>query len=267
MTWTEPPPVVPVHLPVATSPPLVTAPGPGGEGALGAGELDHEPDAVEVVRRRRSPRWWAIRISLAITMIAVDAAVLIFVLARYQPVETAGTPTGPFPGVAQPAGAHMVNDFGGVPGQLYVPPQLASFRISATIENVGSHSVAVRAIELYAPGTTIRWPLLPAGPVQFRLDGSPATLPTWTFKGSVELSPRESLTLSLPVRFADTCFLRGAFSTVAEIWVEERWLWFTHWVQVPIVPVLVEDPEPNPGPLAPSGVVRPTCLSAGAARR
>ncbi len=268
MTWIDEPPApvverMPVGIPDPPAP-VAVAPGEdaGPLATVSSAELPGVADLPAAhFRRRRSARWWATRLGLAALFLLVDAAVLLFfVVARYQPVASAGGPSGPFPGAAPPAGTRMVNDFGGVPGQLYVPPQLGTFSLRTTVANVGSHSVSILAMQLYAPSSPVQWPFVAAGPIRYRLEGSPAPLPTWTLRNSVELSPHESFDVALPVRFADTCFLRGAYATVDEVWVEEQWLWFRRWVQLPIGPVIVEDPEPNPGPYAPKGAVLPDCL-------
>ncbi len=256
-----PDPPEPERLPPALASELPTAWSADPDGTSTASEPSRR-------RRRRGPRWWAVRVSLLVVLLAGDAAILLFFVAgRYQPVVPIASPPTSFPGLAAPLGARTVNNFGGLAGQLYVPPQSTRFPVTTTIRNSGSHSVSILSVQLYAPGTQQQWPLQVVGQVRYRFAGSPASFPTWTLTGTLDLAPGESLLVAVPVRFAYGCFLPGAYGTFDKVWVEERWLFFTRWLQVPVSPILFEDPEPSPGPGAPRGVIRPVCTRSAAAER
>ena len=92
------------------------------------------------------------------------------------------------------------------------------------------------------------WPVRLAGSVRYFLANA-QTLSSALFRSGMSLAPNQGLVFGVPLRFSTTCFYNGSTST-SQVWVEESYLTFSHWVTVPFYPPLVmkiPDPVGTPG--------------------
>ncbi len=218
----------------------------------GSGE---PPASGQLPSRRRNPwRRWTPGILTALVTVAV--VVLAVLAATYQPVQYGYESGGAFPGLPTGVGLRDVNTFGGAPGETYAPPQRGVFTIVEAIDNTGPETVTIEAVSIlspqwqaYAAQGTQPWPLIPAGPVLWiPADGSQPS--SGRPVAGLSLAPGESILLGIPVRMAGTCYDPNGWTGRDVIYVEERFLFITHWVAVTFQrPWIMHEPFP-PGKAA-----------------
>jgi len=163
-------------------------------------------------------------------LVIAAAAILTPLAATYQPVTyTAGSGSDPFPGLPQGKGLRWINSTGLVLGDLYIPPQRGPFTISASITNTGTHAVTIEGISLLRVGGRY-WPVAPAGPARYYRGGSQQT--AMHLLKNVTLRPGDLIIIGIPVR-TDPCASKTSWVRVDTFGVRERFLFFTHTVQIP----------------------------------
>jgi hypothetical protein len=163
--------------------------------------------------------------------VAAAPAILTALAATYQPVAYGPeSGIGGFPGQPTANGWRWVNTFGAVTGDIYVPPQRGPFSISFSIVNSGTHAVTIEGVSL--PGTG-NWPVTPAGPAQYYPAGS--QYPAAHLLRNVTLRPGDSIVIGIPVR-TGPCASNVGWTGLDTVGVKERFLFFTHTVQMPFTP-------------------------------
>ncbi len=193
--------------------------------------------------RRR--RWWLI----ALGAFGVTCVVVAGVLAgTYQPLGFGGGAAGAFPGMPAAVGSRPVNTFGNSNGDIYVPPQRGVFAFAESIQNSGPLAVTIEAVSVaqpQQPGIS-PWPLTPAGQARY----FPAFNSQWSGRGrpvaGLSLRPGQSIYVGIPARMSGRCYAPNGWTGLDVFYVEERFLFFTHWVAIPLAPPLVFH-EPEPG--------------------
>jgi hypothetical protein len=200
--------------------------------------------------RSRWRRW-----PFAIGAVAVVAAVVLVVLAvlagTYQPVRFGGSYGGVYPGMPAGVGIRAVNTFGGAVGETFIPPQRGVFTITESIYNAGPEAVTVEAVSFMSPqqASILAWPLIPAGPVHWMLEGYTPHQPgphRGTSVTGLSLAPHEEVQLGIPLRMP-ACYVTGAWTTLDAFYVEVRFLAFTHWVPIGLPSGLVMQEPASPG--------------------
>jgi hypothetical protein len=181
------------------------------------------------------------------------AVVVAAVLAgTYQPVQFGGSYGGVYPGMPAGVGIRSVNTFGGAVGETFIPPQHGAFTITESIYNAGPRAVTIEAVSFQSPQQAglLAWPLIPAGPVHWMLEGYPPHHQPGLFRGTsvtgLSLSPHEALMLGIPLRMP-ACYVTGAWTTLDAFYVEVRFLGFTHWVPIELPSALVMQEPASPG--------------------
>jgi hypothetical protein len=181
--------------------------------------------------------------------------VLAILAATYQSVEYGGESGIGFPGLPTGVGLREVNTFGGGPGEIFAPQQRGVFTIVEAIDNAGPESVTIEAVSILSPQRQASaaeglrpWPLIPAGPVVW--------IPTIYHRGQslpsggrpvagLSLAPGESILLGIPVRMAAACYDPNGWTGTGVFYVEERFLFITHWVAVTVQrPWIMHEPFP-----------------------
>ena len=207
------------------------------------GQAD-SPPASTLGTGGRSPRrrrWWLIALgALGVTFVVV-AGVL---AGTYQPVGFGGGSAPEFPGMPAAVGARLVNTFGAVNGETYIPPQRGVFAFTESIQNSGPLAVTIEAVSVaqpQPPGIS-PWPLTPAGQARY--------FPISQFSGrgrpvaGLSLKPGQAIYVGIPARMSDRCYFPG-WTVLYVFYVEERFLLFTHSVAVPLArPLILREPEP-----------------------
>jgi hypothetical protein len=138
-------------------------------------------------------------------------------------------------------------------GQTYVPPQAGIFTITESIYNPGPETVTIEAVSILSPqqqaqtaSGIIPWPLIPAGPVQWMLDGHSPRQPGpfgGTSVAGVSLAPGQLIAFGIPLRLRSACYTPGGWTGIDTFYVEERFLAFSHWVAVRVQsPLLLRSP-------------------------
>jgi hypothetical protein len=213
------------------------APPPGGPRSSGRGP-----------RRRR----WLLG---AVGALLVTAVVIAGVLAAtYQPVSFGGASGGAFPGVPTGTGLRSVNDFGAATGDIYVPPQLGSFGLTQSIENTGPLPVTIESVTALPPNGagTPTWPLVAAGPALYRPEYGNQPAAGRPVRG-LSLQPGQAIQVGIPVRMTYPCVDPSGWTGLDVLYVQERFLTFTHWVAVPLgIPLIFREPEPGARSICPS---------------
>ena len=210
------------------------------------GEADSPPASTlgtggQSPRRRR---WWLI----ALGALGVTCVVVAGVLAgTYQPVGFGGGSAPEFPGMPAAVGARTVNTFGASNGEIYVPPQRGVFAFAESIQNSGPLPVTIEAVTVaqpQQPGVT-PWPLTPAGQARYFPINS-----QWTGRGrpvaGLSLRPGQAIYVGIPARMSYRCYFPNGWTGADVFYVEERFLFFTHWVAIPLAtPLVFHEPEPG----------------------
>ena len=212
-----------------------------------------EPPAPEPPGpRRRSPwRWWLAGLG---TLLAAAVLVLAVLAATYQPVQFGGMEGGDYPGLPAGTGIRFVNTFGSATGQIYVPPQSGVFTITESIYNPGPEPVTIEAVSTLSPqqqaqaaAGTAPWPIIPAGPVHWMLEGHGPHQPgpySGTSVAGVSLAPGQDITLGIPLRMTSACYITGSWTGIDTFYVKDRFLAFTHWAAVQIqAPLVLRQPN------------------------
>ncbi len=200
------------------------------------------PERVRPRRRRR-------RLVLAGTaFLLVAAAVVLTVLAAtYQPLMFEGETGNAFPGLPSGVGLQHVNTFGGADGEMYIPPQRGTFNVVTSIYNYGPEAVSIEAVQISPPGTSPRvsQAVRLAGRVHYFLANA-STSSSAVFRSGMSLPPNQGFVFGVPLRLSSTCFYNNGWTSISQVWVEEGYLAFSHWVTVPLDPPLVmEIPVPR----------------------
>ncbi len=190
-------------------------------------------------------------IVLGISLLLAAFIVAIVLSAAYQPLTFGGEAGGSFAGLPSGVGLRQVNTFAGSNGELFIPPQGGTFTISTSIMNNGPESVTIEAV---APGPPAEpsatwWPFRSAGRVHYAPFEFPTALHAGTLGSGLSIPPGEAISIGVPVRFSNDCFEASGWATVTTLWVKERYLTFTQWVEIPIGQTLVaQEPVPRGSP-------------------
>ena len=86
--------------------------------------------------QRRPGRWRWTLVGLA-ALLVIALVVLAVLAGTYQPIQFGGESGGSFPGLPTGTGLRVVNTFGTLTAQLYVPPQVGAFTVVESIQNTG----------------------------------------------------------------------------------------------------------------------------------
>jgi hypothetical protein len=156
--------------------------------------------------------------------------------ASFQPLglASAGSLYLDYPGLPAAHGVRLVNTFGGVRQDVYIPPQPAgyTFYLFASVANNGSRTVTVESVALPRYSA-----LTPAGPVLYgrrgNRPGAPGIPPATRILRSVAIAPGDGLFVAIPVRSWPCSQRNSGFATVPDFLVTYRWLFFTHTVAIP----------------------------------
>jgi len=190
---------------------------------------------VTARRRGRGRRWTLVVLA---ALLATVVVVLGTLAATYQPIQAGGEDGIHFPGLPTGTGITSVNNFGGVPGELYAPPQLGTFTIVEALNNPGPRAVTIESVSIVGPqgqesGAPGLWPLTPAGPVMWI-----NAIGNWPAHGrpvaGLSLAPGQYILVGIPVRLSGSCYEPGSFGEINVFYVKERFLSFTHWVAAPV---------------------------------
>jgi len=205
--------------------------------------------------RRPWPRWLRILVA-ALMLVVVTAGILSALAARYRPTlgsGSAGVTTLAYPGLPAAQGVRIVNTFGFVHQDVYIPPQRKgyTFYLFADIANYGSRAVTIESVGL-PPYSA----LTPAGPDLYAQpstagNGTPAIPPATKVLHSVTLGPGGALLVAIPVRSWPCWTTYEAFATVPDFYVTYRFLFFTHTAAIPWgdsnVELIMRPPYGRPG--------------------
>jgi len=216
-----------------------------------------EPPAGGTGGSRRR-RWsWRRRIMLLPgALVAAAVVALAFLAGTYQPVRFGDSGGGAFPGLPAGTGLRAVNTFGGAMGETYVPPQRGVFTLTESIANTGPETVTILAVSILSPQAQVDgvapWPLTPAGTVRWLVPaytGPHQHMPSTSgsFASSVALAPGEFMYVGIPLRMSGRCYDPGAWTGSDVFYVKERFLFFTHWVQVQVETPWILHAPADPG--------------------
>jgi len=214
-----------------------------------------EPPASSPPRSRARARWRRWTPGTLAVLITAALVVLAILVVTYQPVQYGGEAGIGFPGLPTGVGLRDVNTFGGATGEIYAPQQRGVFTIVAAIDNAGPETVTIEAVSIlspqdqaYAAAGQRPWPLVPAGPVRW--------IPTIYHRGQsvptsgrpvagLSLAPGDPILLGIPVRMAGACYDPNGWTGTDVFYVEERFLFITHWVAVTVQqPWIMHEPFP-----------------------
>jgi hypothetical protein len=218
--------------------PAVVTPGPGKGEATGA--------------RVRSRRRWLPGAGGFLVAAALVAAMTLGAI--YQPVSYGMAA----PAVQGPVRIRVVNDFGDMRGQIYIPPQPAGDgALIVGLANTGAYPVTIESVSIIANGE-------PSYPTA--LDNQPGPATYVPLAGSnpqvtgaspkiegAALRPGENVLVRIPFR-TPRCWQAGQ-SMVSAFWVTTRFLWWTHTFAVSWTPpsnrseaaITSQVPDPNGG--------------------
>jgi hypothetical protein len=213
------------------------------------------PGQGEAARSRsRHRRRWLLGAGGLLAAAALVAAITLG--ATYQPVTY---------GMAQAAvqgqvSIHAVNDFEGMRGQIYIPPQPATKgALIVGLINTGPYPVAIESVSIIANGE-------PSYPTALNNQTGPATYVPLAATGlgphltgsspaiaNATLRPGENVLIRIPFR-TPSCWYAGR-SLVSTFWVTTKFLWWTHTFAVSWTApgdlyggaIMSELPDPNGG--------------------
>lgn len=176
---------------------------------------------------RRHRRLWS-----AAALVAIAAFVLTLMAASYQPLQPGNSGGGSFPGLRTGVGIRWVSQYIPDGSELYVPTQRGSFALAGSVVNRGSFAITVVGVQ-QPPGS----PFSAAGPVRYMTEAqwnlANLTHPPRHLLHDVTLAPGQGIMIGMPLRIA-YCADRRSYVGEANFLVIEKFLGFTHVVQVPI---------------------------------
>jgi hypothetical protein len=194
--------------------------------------------------------------ALILAVVVVSAALVVLVVfwiqaAVYQPLGFGGSQGGDFPGLPKNP-ARLVDNSGGEPGEYYVAPQLGPFTIVASVQNFGPTAVTIEAVTTRPPAAMGSWPVVEVARALALPEYHGPGQPVWTTGRPVRglsLGPNQAIIVGVPVKMAGRCYVPNSTASLGTLFVEERYLEFTHWVTIPLdTPVVMREPEPaGPG--------------------
>jgi hypothetical protein len=217
-----------------------------------SGEADPPAGAVGTDGDRLRRRWWLIGLGGLGAACVVVAGVL---AGTYRPVGFGGYwGAGSLPGLPTGVGLRDVNVFGMSNGDVYVPPQRGIFTVTESIQNSGSLAVTIEAVTLIRPGQTriSTWPLRTAGQAMYLPEYGPRPAMGRRVAG-LSLRPGQAIVVGIPARLRSACYVPNGWTGVNVFYVKERFLFFTHWVAIPLgTPLIFHEPEADaPGMACP----------------
>jgi hypothetical protein len=186
--------------------------------------------------RVRRWRWrWLAWLALAVTVIiAASASILLTLADDYRPLEYGLDWSGglSYPGLPAGHGIRIINNFGGIREDIYVPPQRGTFYLSASVMNTGSRAVIIEKVSLPRFSK-----LVPAGPVRYARQGRPNTSgipPARRILHNVKLGPYQQIHIAIPVHSWPCAKTRNSgWSVVPRFYVSYRFLFFHHVAALP----------------------------------
>jgi hypothetical protein len=179
--------------------------------------------------RSRRRQWWAGSSVAAIVVVAV-IAVLLGKAAVYQPLSWGNQGVMPV-GV----GIRVVNNFGRLGGDYYVPPERVAFTFGVTLYNNGSRPITITRLTLNpAPDDSPRTIWL-AGPVLYTAGGNfpdVARSPGMRVLHNVTIGPGREIFVDITLR-TWPCDNDEGWFTISAFYVQEHFLAFHHTVALP----------------------------------
>jgi hypothetical protein len=220
--------------------PAVVTPGPGKGEATGA--------------RVRSRRRWLPGAGGFLVAAALVAAMTLGAI--YQPVSYGMAA----PAVQGPVRIRVVNDFGDMRGQIYIPPQPAGDgALIVGLANTGAYPVTIESVSMPQYPNALNQQTGPATYVSLGRNwpqprGWPLPTGSSPIIGRATVPPGENILIRIPFR-TPMCWT-GGWSVVSSFWVTTKFLWWTHTFEVswtsPQDPsggaIMSELPDPNGGP-------------------
>ncbi len=185
---------------------------------------------ADVAASLRGRRWLVVLIGIAAVVLAV-LAILLGQAAVYQPIAW-GNMQAPFPGLPPGVGVKVVNNFGLLGGDYYVPPQRGVFSFGATIVNNGSWAVTIEGVTLFDSPDSAAYPVQLAGPVRYSADMGQVSTPRTYILHNLTLRPGQLIFIGIPMR-TWPCGQTGGWTSIGSFYVQERYLFFNHAVALP----------------------------------
>jgi hypothetical protein len=183
-------------------------------------------------------------------------AILMVLAASYQPTlgyGEGGVSNLAYPGLPAGQGIRVVNTFGGVHQDVYIPPQRQgyTFYLFSNIWNHGSKAVTIESVGL-PPNSALTL----AGPARYARpptagNGAPSIPSVTNVLHSVTLGPGDAIFVAIPVR-SWPCYIKySGDATVPDFYITYRFLFFTHTVPFPWNPnngaLILHSPDGRPG--------------------
>lgn len=185
-------------------------------------------------------------------MIALGVlAVLLGMAAVYQPLDRGGLAVdAPFPGMPPGIGIKVVNNFGLLGGDYYVPPQRGEFSFGLSIRNSGSRAVTIEAVTTSVSADDSTHLVRLAGPVMYTTDMGRPGAPRAHVLRNLSLGPGQGTFIGIPLRMSP-CGQTTGWVTDPAFYVKEHFLFFTHTIAVPWsmfgAKLIMHDPGGRPG--------------------
>jgi hypothetical protein len=189
---------------------------------------EHDEPGRQRPNRRR---WWIWGLTL-VGLACVTLTVLAVIASRYQPVIYGSTWGPSFPGIPAAKGIRLVNTFGELHEDLYIPPQRGTFGLFGDITNNGTHPVTIVSVRVPSGG-----PLVPAGPVRYSTPamgsaGGPIPPSVSRVLHNVVLQPGQEMFLGFPI-WMWPCTRKQGWESLDSFRVKIKYMMFTHTVSVP----------------------------------
>jgi hypothetical protein len=189
-------------------------------------------------------------------ILAVALGIAVTLASTYQPVRYGQV----IPAVDGALNVRIVNDFGDIHGQLYIPPQPATpGSLIFSLMNTGAYPVTIESVSMPQYPNAMNQQTGPATYVSLGRNwpqprGWPLPTGSSPIIGRATVPPGENILIRIPFR-TPMCWT-GGWSVVSSFWVTTKFLWWTHTFEVswtsPQDPsggaIMSELPDPNGGP-------------------
>jgi hypothetical protein len=173
---------------------------------------------------------------MLLTLAVATLATLVALAGRYQPLGSGDGLSAEnyhFPGLPGGVRPRPVNNFGNLPGQLYLPPQRGVMTLSVVLRNNGPLAVRIKSVSIdpYLPiaGEPLYQELIPDVGGMFSAVRGPVN--------GITLRSGETIVIGIPVHVRP-CVSKQAtpYLMASSFVVTERFLVFTHTAEVSIGP-------------------------------
>jgi hypothetical protein len=182
-------------------------------------------------RRVLVQRWILATLGLACLVLVILAVLA----SHYQPIEygSSGNSMEAFPGIPTGKGIRMVNNFGMLHEDFYIPPQRGTFSLYADIRNNGTHAVTIVSVSLPpGSGLTLNGPVRYSTAAMDSPDLAPGSV-SRPLRHGIALGGGQEMLLGFPVKMWWPCGQSNTWQSLANFNVTMRYLVFTHTVAVP----------------------------------